>query len=294
MNYRAQEVLVTRGSDEGIDLLTRVFCRAGRDAVLHCPPTFGMYRIAAETQGASVISVPRRPADGFAIDTGQVLSTVRADDRIKLVFLTSPNNPTGDCVDDAFLAALLEATDERAIVVIDEAYAEFCPRPSAIRLIAQYPQLVVLRTLSKAWASAGLRCGAVLAQRQVIDLLRRIIAPYPLATPVVALAARALQPDMRLRQKALLDDIRENKQMLLSLLANRSFIVDLWPGEANFVLLRARDAKALLAYCAERGIILRGYANDPALNECIRISVGSQQDLTALEQVLNQWEATHP
>jgi histidinol-phosphate aminotransferase len=287
-------VLVTRGSDEGIDLLTRVFCRAGMDAVVHCPPTFGMYRIVAETQGAAVISVPRQPASGFVIDAEKVLAAVSQDPRIRLVFLTSPNNPTGDCVDESFLDALLEATRQRAIVVIDEAYGEFCQRPSAMRLIARHAQLVVLRTLSKAWASAGLRCGAVLAQPQVLDLLRRIIAPYPLATPVAVLAARVLQPDMQQRQQELLRKIRENKQILLSLLAQRSFILDTWPGEANFVLLRVRDAKGLLAHCASQGVILRGYASDPALRDCIRISIGSKQDLAALEQVLKQWEAEHP
>lgn len=283
-------VLVTRGSDEGIDLLTRVFCRAGVDAILQCPPTFGMYRIAAETQGAAVISVPRKAASGFAMDSPKILDTVSQDPRIRVIFLTSPNNPTGDCVDGSFLAALLAATENRAMVVIDEAYAEFCSQASAIPLIAQHPQLVVLRTLSKAWASAGLRCGIVLAQPPVIGLLQRVIAPYPLASPVTALALRVLQPDMRLRQQKLLREIGENKKQLLSLLKKSSLALDLWPGEANFVLLRVRNAESLLAHCARHGVILRGYAADPLLQDCIRISVGSKQELAALEQALNEWE----
>jgi histidinol-phosphate aminotransferase len=290
----SDHVLVTRGSDEGIDLLTRVFCRAGQDAVLHCPPTFGMYRIAAQTQGAAVVAVARDPANAFAMDRQGVLAAVREDRRIRLVFLTSPNNPTGDCVQQAFLQDLLEAASERAIVVVDEAYAEFCAQASATELIAGNQHLVVLRTLSKAWAAAGLRCGAVLAQPQLIDLLRRIIAPYPLASPVATLALRALQPDMLLRQQDLLEEIRANKCTLLSLLANRSFVVEVIPGEANFVLLRVRDAQGLLAYCAANHVILRGYPADPALRDCIRISVGSGQELAALAQVLDQWEADHP
>ena len=283
-------VLVTRGSDEGIDLLTRVFCRPGQDAILHCPPTFGMYRIAAETQGAAVVSVPRQAADSFAIDGEKVLETIREDRRIRLVFMTSPNNPTGDCMAQSFLDALLEATRDRSIVVIDEAYIEFCGKPSAVARLAEYPQLAVLRTLSKAWACAGLRCGALLAQPQVIDLMRRIIAPYPLSTPVTALALRILQADMRQRQQEMLATIRDNKRALLSLLANRPFVRGLWPGEANFVLLRVPDARGLLAHCAEQGVILRGYANDPVLDGCIRISVGSTQDLDALKQALDLWE----
>ena len=286
----ADHVLVTRGSDEGIDLLTRVFCRAGVDAILHCPPTFGMYRIAAETQGAAVVSVPRTAASAFTLDTAGILAAVNRDPRIRLVFLTSPNNPTGDCVDGTFLDALLQATTNRAMVVIDEAYAEFCAEASAIALIAEHPQLVVLRTLSKAWAAAGLRCGIVLAQPPVIDLLQRIIAPYPLASPVTALALRVLQPDMQLRQQRLLEEIRENKKLLVSMLDKRSFVLDLWPGEANFVLLRVKHAGRLLAHCASHGVVVRGYASDPALKDCLRISVGSRQDLLALEQVLDDWK----
>jgi histidinol-phosphate aminotransferase len=282
-------VLVTRGSDEGIDLLTRVFCRAGVDAILHCPPTFGMYRIAAQTQGADIVSVPRLVRNGFAIDTQKVLQIVQEDSRIRLVFLTSPNNPTGDCVDGSFLDELLKATNNRAIVAIDEAYAEFCAEASAIPLIAEHPQLVVLRTLSKAWAAAGLRCGIVLAQPPVIELLQRIIAPYPLASPVIALALRVLQPDMQLRQQRLLEEIRESKKILVSMLDKRSFVLELWPGEANFVLLRVRHADGLLAHCASHGVVVRGYAADPALKDCIRISVGSRQDLQALECALDDW-----
>jgi len=283
-------ILLTRGSDEGIDLLTRVFCRAGIDAILHCPPTFGMYRVAAQTQGAAIVPVPRLARHGFVLDTQKILDTVQQDPRIRLVFLTSPNNPTGDCVDEVFLHALLRVTDRRAMVVVDEAYIEFCQRESAAKLIAQFPQLVVLRTLSKAWASAGLRCGAVLAQAPVIDLLRRIIAPYPLASPVTAMALQVLQAGIQAEHQELLREIRENKQVLLAMLQGRNFIRDIWPGEANFVLLRVTDAPGLLAHCSRHGVVLRGYAADPDLVDCIRISVGSRQDLAALRQALDDWK----
>ena len=287
-------LLVTRGSDEGIDLLTRVFCRAGQDAILHCPPTFGMYRIAAQTQGAEVVSVPRSADQDFALDGDELLRVLANDPRIRLVFLTSPNNPTGDCVDEALLLKLLDATRESAVVVVDEAYAEFCQRASAIGLIPSHANLVVLRTLSKAWASAGLRCGAVVAQAPVIDLLRRIIAPYPLASPVSALAERVLRPDMQMRQRELLAELEDNKRTLLALLRGRPFIREIWPGEANFVLLRVDDSPALLSHCSRHGVVLRGYPNEPALEGCIRISVGSQQDIAALDQALDAWEEAKP
>ena len=286
----ADRVLVTRGSDEGIDLLTRVFCAAGRDAILQSPPTFGMYRIAAQAQGAELVSVPRSPADGFRLPRQALLDTLRENARIKLVFLTSPNNPTGDVIPGAFLEQLLEQARDRAVVVVDEAYAEFCERPSAIAMLDRYPNLVVLRTLSKAWAAAGLRCGVVLAQPEVLALLRRVIAPYPLPSPVTALALRMLQDDMLGRQRDLLRDLKANKQSLLALLSGRSCIEEVIAGEANFVLIRSNRASELLAFCAGRRVVLRGFPADPLLQGYIRISVGSAQDIEALAAVLDEWE----
>ena len=285
-----EQVLVTRGSDEGIDLLTRVFCRAGQDAILHCPPTFGMYRIAAQAQGAEVVSVQRSSESGFELDGDQLLKSLLADKRIRLVFLTSPNNPTGDCISRELLLNVLATAKDRALVVVDEAYAEFCEAESACSLIPQYPHLVVLRTLSKAWASAGLRCGSVIAQAEVLSLLRRVIAPYPLAAPVTAMALLVLQPDIQTRQKALLKEIWSNKQTLLEMLQNRSWIKRLWPGEANFVLFETDRAANLLAHCAQQGVILRGFPADPNLRNCVRISVGSENDLAALQSALDSWK----
>ncbi len=286
-------LLVTRGSDEGIDLLTRVFCRAGRDAILHCPPTFGMYRIAAQAQGAAIVSVPRSTDGAFRLPAQGVLDALQSDDRIRLVFLTSPNNPTGDVMDLPLLEDILAAAQGRSLVVVDEAYAEFCDRSSATVLLERCENLVVLRTLSKAWASAGLRCGTVLAQPSVVGLLRRIIAPYPLPSPVVGLALRMLEPDMMAKQKELLDQMTENKAYLLDILAGRRFIRDLLPGEANFVLLRTESPEELMTFCAQRNVILRGFPADPLLRDHIRISVGSRGDLDALAAVLDEWEAEH-
>jgi histidinol-phosphate aminotransferase len=285
------QLLVTRGSDEGIDLLTRVFCRAGQDAILHCPPTFGMYRIAAQTQGADIVSVPRLAGEGYRMDEQGILNAIAGNRQIKLVFLTSPNNPTGDSIRAEFLLQLLQGMAGKALLVVDEAYAEFCPQPSAATLIGDYENLVVLRTLSKAWGGAGLRCGSVLAQDSVISLLRRIIAPYPLASPVISLASHLLEDEMMARQRQMLTEVLKNKAQLLAVLKGRSFIRDIWPGEANFVLLRTTRAEELLTYCAARGVILRGYPGDPTLADCIRISVGSEDDLVALETALDAWEA---
>jgi len=288
---KQESVLVTRGSDEGIDLLTRVFCRPGEDAILQCPPTFGMYRIAAQTQGAAIVSVPRK-SDGFSLDEPAVWEALRQNRQIKLVFLTSPNNPTGDVIDQDFLQELTRSLHERALVVVDEAYSEFCRQPSAAALIGDNENLVVLRTMSKAWAAAGLRCGAVLAQASVISLLRRVIAPYPLPSPVVGLALRMLSRGVLEKQKQMLRQLEANKDALLKTLENREFIQEILPGEANFILMRVEDPDRLLGFCAQRNVILRGFPNDPLLNGWIRISTGSEDDITALSVALDEWETS--
>ena len=285
-----QNILVTRGSDEGIDLLTRVFCRAGQDAVLQCPPTFGMYQIAAQIQGAAIVSIPRYEESGFRIDQQAVLEAVASDDRIKLVFLTSPNNPTGDLVDEGFLTDLLSVCRWRSLVILDEAYSEFCSAPSSARMISSNEHLVVLRTLSKAWGAAGLRCGAVLAQPSVISLLRRVIAPYPLPSPVTGLALSVLDSDMTDKQRRLLSMIRENKDLLLSALSKYSFVRDILSGEANFILIKTDLAPDLVSFCADRNVILRAFPGNPSLRNWIRISVGTEQEIRALTAALDEWE----
>ena len=286
-----ENLLITRGSDEGIDLLTRVFCRAGRDAILQCPPAFGMYRIAAQTQGAAVVNVCRDTSD-FSLDEEGLLQALQSEPTIKLVFLTSPSNPTGDLVRPAFLENILEAARDKALVVVDEAYAEFCNQPSAIELLDAHPHLVVLRTLSKAWAAAGLRCGTVIASPEVIGLLRRVIAPYPLPSPVVALALEMLAPENIEKQQSLLQQLQANKRILLDILKNRPFVREVYPGKANFVLVRVDNVDGILTACARKSVILRGFPSEPSLQDCIRISVGSEADLECLRNALDDWEET--
>ncbi|MCF6226137.1 MAG: histidinol-phosphate transaminase [Xanthomonadales bacterium] len=287
-----KQLLVTRGSDEGIDLLTRVFCRAGEDAILQCTPAFGMYAIAAQTQGVDVVSIPRLAADNFSMDVDKLLLTLANDTRLKLIFLTTPNNPTGDSIDKATLLKILQSVNGRALVVVDEAYAEFSNKASFCPLVTEYNNLVILRTLSKAWAGAGLRCGTVIAQTEVIDLLGRIIAPYPLASPVVELAERLLDPEVLSLQQQQLQALANNKQRLFTILKAQNYITDIWPGDANFILIRLDDASGLMRYCGQQNIILRAFNNEPLLQNCIRISVGSNSDLDSLETVLKTWKTT--
>jgi histidinol-phosphate aminotransferase len=283
-----ENLLVTRGSDEGIDLLVRVFCRAGVDAIAECPPCFGMYRIAAGIQGASTVQVPRE-SKSLRVDVAALCAAITSDRRIHLVFLTSPNNPSGDLLGSGELDTILSASKNRAIVVLDEAYIEFTDTPSASELVAGHPNLVVLRTLSKAWAAAGLRCGAVIADPQVIDLLKRVMAPYPLTAPGINAALTATSNRAADRQREMLRTVRRGRNRLLDFLTQQEWVRQSWPGDANFLLMRVDDATGLVAWCAENGIRIRDFSNQPQLENCVRLTIGSEEEMEALETVLTEY-----
>ncbi|MCX9466326.1 histidinol-phosphate transaminase [Vibrio cholerae] len=263
-----EQVLTSRGADEGIELLIRAFCEPNQDAILFCPPTYGMYAISAETFGVERKKVP------LTADWQLDLPSIEANlDRVKLVFVCSPNNPTGNLVKRADIIKLLEMTQDRAIVVMDEAYIDFCPEASTVDLLAQYPNLAILRTLSKAFALAGLRCGFTLANAELINVLLKVIAPYPVPVPVAEIAAQALSPAGLARAKYQVLDLGANRAYLqvgLSMVPG----VQVFEGWGNYLLVKFPDGDALFKAAWEHGIILR---NSPIEN-CVRISVGNREE----------------
>jgi histidinol-phosphate aminotransferase len=248
-----------------------------------------MYRIAATIQDARVVDVPRLIDNGLIIDFPALRSVIDAQADVRLVFLTSPNNPTGDLIDHEQLKSVLDACEDKALVVLDEAYIEFCNTGSASSLIGQYPQLVVLRTLSKAWAAAGVRCGTVIADPAVISLLQRVIAPYPLAITAVDAALQAISGDTATQQQRLLATVRDGKRDLLEFLEKCDWVEEIWPGEANFVLLKLVDAAALVDWCATHGIRIRDFSSQPLLAGCVRLTIGTAEEMTALKICLQAW-----
>ncbi|NKI33874.1 histidinol-phosphate transaminase [Wenzhouxiangella sp. XN79A] len=280
-----ERLLVTRGSDEGIDLLVRTFCAPG-EAVLTVPPCFGMYALSARVQGARVIEAPLvEHADRFEAPDDLV---ERARD-CKLAFLCSPNNPTGNVLTEATVREVGRALDGRGLVVVDEAYVEFQHGDSFTTLLDELPNLVVLRTLSKAHALAGCRLGTVIADPAVIGLLKRIIAPYPLPTPTVEAALAALTPEALATQARRIAEIDQQKQRLVEALRSLDSIRAMWPGEANFVLVRVADAARLIDDAAAAGIRLRNQSAQPGLDHCVRITVGAPDENRALIAFLETW-----
>jgi len=272
----ADHLLVTRGSDEAIDLLVRACCRPGRDGILVTPPTFSMYAHAARIQGAFVAEVPLDRGRGFALDVDAVLAAMR--DGVKLVFLCSPNNPTGGTVPAADVIRLADALDGRALVVVDEAYVELASTPAVTELVPGRPGLATLRTLSKAYGLAALRVGALVADPALLERLTVLLAPYPLPAPSVATAIRGLDPALRPRLEARRAGIVRERARLRSWLTARDDVRRVWEGDANFLLVELADPTRWIDAATRAGIRVRDLGERPGLEGCVRITVGSPAD----------------
>jgi histidinol-phosphate aminotransferase len=270
---KPEQVLVSRGADEGIELLIRAFCEPGQDAILFCPPTYGMYSVSAETFGVEYRTVP-------ALENWQLDLQAIADklDGVKVVYVCSPNNPTGQIINPQDFRVLLEMTRGKALVVADEAYIEFCPQATLTGWITEYPHLVVLRTLSKAFALAGLRCGFTLASEEVIALLMKVIAPYPLSTPVADIAAQALSPLGINAMRDRVAQILEERQYLITQLRDIACVEQVFDSETNYILVRLTASSAVFKSLWDQGIILRDQNKQPSLSGCLRITIGTRDE----------------
>lgn len=273
----ADQVLLGRGSDEGIDLVTRAFCRAAEDSVIVCPPTFGMYAVAAAIQGARTLSIPLR--ENFQLDVSAILTALHAPNTNtpKLTWLCSPNNPTGNRLERADIRQVIEAARGRSVVIVDEAYAEFDAEPSWIASLAQCPHLIVLRTLSKAHGLAGLRIGAVIAHREVVQLLRKIIPPYALPCDSARWGTIAMQPPALAVTRERIECLRRERERVRAALSSSPLLTRVWPSEANFLLVDAYDGSIVLDRLAAVGLIVRDFRGKSGLGESIRITIGTPE-----------------
>jgi histidinol-phosphate aminotransferase len=265
------QVLAGRGSDEAIDLLVRAFCRAGEDAILVQPPTFGMYAVCARVQHAAVVEAPLSAA--FALDVDAV--TAALTPAVKLVFVCAPNNPAGAGVPMEAIESLLQRLAGRALLVVDEAYVEFADGGSASALLDRYEHLAVLRTLSKAWALAGARIGCLLAHPEVVALLRRILPPYPLPRPCVAAALEALSPEGQAAARDRIGVVRSERTRMAAALPGLPGVRAVLPSQANFLAVRFEDAGAVYARLLEAEIVVRDVRRYPGLQDALRITLGT-------------------
>jgi len=276
------QVLVTRGADEGIDLLLRTFCRAGQDAILITPPTYGMYVVAAGIQNARVVTVPLIQEKNFAVDADAVLRAITPD--VKIVFLCSPNNPTGQLLERASVLRIVSALATRAIVAVDEAYVEFSGQPSLATELASNPNLVVLRTLSKAYGLAGARVGVTIASPEVIGVLQKVIAPYPLPVPVIQAVQQALSPAGLVAARESTELLIRERERMLAALSKIPSVKRVWPSNANYILIETTDSTTVMATGRAAGIVWRDRTKDVRNN--VRITIGTPDENNATLEAL--------
>lgn len=287
----SEQLLVGRGSDEAIDLLVRALCVPGRDGVLYTPPVFGMYAVSARLQNAPALEVPLRDDEaGLVADIEAIIATAKQGNA-RLVFLCSPSNPGGRSIALAQVEQVAVALRGQALVVVDEAYAEFADEPSAVSLLPRHDNIAVLRTLSKAHALAAARIGCVIADASLIAVLRRCQAPYPIPAPCTALALEGLSDAALARTRERIAVVRAERERLGAALARLPGVRRVYPSDANFLLVRLVDAEAAFQRLLVAGVVVRDQRGAPQLHDALRITLGTPEQNARVLGVLATLES---
>lgn len=263
----ADSIFLGNGSDEAIDLLVRIFCEPGKDHIILLPPTYGMYQVSADIANVGIRQAPLTPA--FQPDVPAILAI--ANEHSKLLFLCSPNNPSGNMFAMQHIEALLAQFP--GIVVVDEAYIDFAAQPGCLPLLAKYPRLVVLQTFSKAWGLAGIRLGMAFADKEIIRLLNNVKPPYNINQLTQEAALRAL--DNRVQYEQWVQTLLGQRTLLTQYLLGLDFVVRVYPSDANFVLVKMQNPGAVYQYLVQQGIIVRDRSQVILCEGCLRITVGT-------------------
>ncbi|RRB07420.1 histidinol-phosphate transaminase [Larkinella rosea] len=267
---RPGQIFLGNGSDEPIDLLVRATCTPGQDSILILPPTYGMYEVSAAINDVTLIKIPLTP--DFQVDVPAVLSAIQP--RTKLLFVCSPNNPTGNLIDSRDIKTLL--ANFNGLVVVDEAYIDFADTQSFTSLLDQYPNLVVLQTFSKAWGLAALRSGMCFASEELINVLNKIKPPYNISGPTQHLLLKAL--DNVPSKDTMVARILANRKELIANLLNLPLVQHVYPSDANFILVKFEDPKAVFDFLIDQQIIVRDRHRVKLCDGCLRITVGTESE----------------
>ena len=280
-NVPANNIFLGNGSDEPIDLLIRAFCEPGKDNIVTINPTYGMYQVAADTNDIEVTRVSLT-AD-FELDSKQVLKAI--NEKTKLIFLCSPNNPSGNSLDkDAMLEIVQNFS---GLVIIDEAYIDFAPGKSLLPEIGKYPNLVILQTFSKAWGMAGIRLGMAFASIEIISVLNKIKYPYNIniLTQKKALELLDNKEQVDIWVKKLIDE----REKMVNYLTKFHFVSKIYPSDANFLLVSMTDARGIYNYLVDSGIIVRDRSKIHLCDNSLRITIGTMEEDNVLLQALKEY-----
>lgn len=273
-----EQMMLGNGSDEVIDLIFRIFCEPGQDSVITLPPTYGMYRVSADINHVSVKEVPLLP--GFVPDVEAVLAAV--DDRTKVLWLCSPNNPSGNDFPQEAMRRLLD--NFPGIVVVDEAYIDFADRASYSSWLGQYPNLIVMQTFSKAWGLAGIRLGMALTSPAIIRLLNAVKPPYNVNRLTQQAALDRLRQPEQFRKQVQM--ILDQRVAVAQQLADLPMVQTVYPSAANFILAKVDDPQRLYQYLTNKGIIVRDRSRQYLCDGCLRFTVGTPEENQLLYQAL--------
>ncbi len=266
-----QNIFLGNGSDEAIDILFRAFCNPEKDNVIICPPTYGMYEVSANINDVTVIKAPLTP-ENFQLDLQNILKNINS--KTKLIFICCPNNPTGNGVKWDNVKQILE--NFNGLVVIDEAYINFASYRSLIAELVNYPNLVILQTLSKAWGMAGLRIGMAFASQQIIDVFNKIKPPYNINVASQQLAIEALENVEQINDW--IKTIVKEREKLKSELQKFTFVEKIYPSEANFLLVKVSTPQKIYNYLVGKNIVIRDRSKVTLCEGCIRITIGREEE----------------
>jgi histidinol dehydrogenase len=280
----ASQIALFRGSDEAIDLLTRLFCQAGQDAIMICPPTFGMYAICAQLQNAQIVEVPLLKEKGFQLDLSTMLQ--RWNPAIKLIYICSPNNPTGNVINTADILQLCQEVSGKCMIVVDEAYVDYARTETLQQHLANCDNLAILRTFSKAYGLAGARCGVLLGSSDLIQWMEKIMSPYPLSALTIQAVAQTLSDSSIKKIQQQIAWVKQERDQLYQRLLDFPWIKKVYPSEANYLFVEVKDAPKIMQACMHYGIVLRSFHAKVGLQNCIRITVGLTEENQKLIQVL--------
>jgi histidinol-phosphate aminotransferase len=279
-NIPVNQIFLGNGSDEPIDLLIRAFCEPGIDKVLIPQPTYGMYTVSAEINNVEIKSILLTPE--FDIDLNTLSEAW--DDHTKLIFLCSPNNPSGNLLDPEKIKSVLNQF--HGIVVVDEAYIDFTKDPGFVPLLNTYPNLVVLQTLSKAWGLAAIRLGMCFASKEIIAVLNKIKPPYNISILSQQTALEELH--FEVRKNRWVSEIISEREKLRELLGKLKTVEKVYPSDANFLLVKISEARKVYEGLVKKGIIVRDRSNVILCDDCLRITVGTSQENQILLNELKQ------
>lgn len=281
-NISAQHIFLGNGSDEGIDLLYTAFCNPGIDNTILCPPTYGMYKVSADTNDVKCKEVPL--TSEYELDVPNILASI--DDNTKIIWICSPNNPTANVLQKRDIQEIIEKSNR--LVVIDEAYIDFASEPSWLASLHTYPNLVVLQTFSKAWGLANIRLGMLFASPEIIAVLNKIKLPYNISGLVQSYALSVLTGDIS-KKDIMVKEILAERDKLIKVIQTIDGVQKVYRSDANFILVKIANAHNIYNYLVTKGIIVRDRSKIALCDDSLRITIGTPKENVLLIETLRQY-----